>query len=72
MVAHHEPFSALAPIEWDAIRDDPTSLLKTTFSSAQTLIDSIPLPAAVSQRRRCCGTWKTARNKCSPVHLFEV
>lgn len=50
-MAHHEPFKALGPVEWDAIRrgnDDLGAFLAGTFSSAQTLIDSIPLPAGAT------------------------
>jgi len=49
-MAHHEPFKALGPLPWEAILGDSdddrntvlADLLKTTFASAQVLIDSIP------------------------------
>lgn len=48
-MAHHEPFKALAPIDWATIpHDDLTEFLITTFASAQTLIDSIPVPPSTS------------------------
>lgn len=46
MAAHHEPFKALGPIDWsDVAHDELKHFLTTTFSSAQTLVDSLPLPA---------------------------
>ncbi|TPX10841.1 uncharacterized protein E0L32_008230 [Thyridium curvatum] len=46
--AHHEPLSALSPIEWSSLpQDDLPTFLSDTFTSAQVLIDSIPLPAPV-------------------------
>ncbi|KAM0284816.1 hypothetical protein ACHAQH_001737 [Verticillium albo-atrum] len=48
MPSHHEPFAALGPIDWSTVpADDLTSFLADTFSSAQTIIDSIPVPAPV-------------------------
>lgn len=42
-MAHHEPLKALGPIDWtDVAGDDLKHFLSTTFSSAQTVIDSIP------------------------------
>ncbi|KAK4455903.1 reticulocyte-binding protein 2 a [Podospora aff. communis PSN243] len=49
-MAHHEPFKALGPLPWEILlggndTDRQTALanlLKSTFSSAQVLIDSIP------------------------------
>lgn len=50
MAPHHEPFKALAPIEWAAVAgEDPKEFLHAVFSEAQTIIDSIPVPAAVKQ-----------------------
>jgi len=52
-MAHHEPFKALGPIEWSSVDSSGlASLLPATFASAQTLIDSIPLPSAVTQAQR--------------------
>lgn len=46
-MAHHEPLKALGPIDWsDVSRDDDLSpFMTSTFSQAQTIIDSIPTPA---------------------------
>lgn len=51
--SHHEPFKALGPLSWPtdlAGRPDTDlqALLTTTFSDAQTLIDSIPIPPSVA------------------------
>jgi len=52
-MAHHEPFKALGPIEWSSVDSSGlASFLPSTFASAQTLIDSIPLPTAVAQAQR--------------------
>lgn len=48
MPSHHEPFAALGPVDWSAVpADDLPSFLADTFASAQTIIDSIPVPAPV-------------------------
>lgn len=44
-MAHHEPFTALAPTEWDSLphsKEDLAVFLTDTLSHAQTLVDSIP------------------------------
>jgi hypothetical protein len=52
-MAHHEPFKALAPLDWSTVdRDGLSDFLGSTFASAQTLIDSIPLPAAITNAQR--------------------
>lgn len=44
-MAHHEPLKALGPIDWsDVAQDDLKHFLASTFSQAQTVIDSIPTP----------------------------
>ncbi|KAJ4420131.1 hypothetical protein N0V82_004578 [Gnomoniopsis sp. IMI 355080] len=44
-MAHHEPLKALGPIDWsDVAQDDLKHFLTSTFSQAQTVIDSIPAP----------------------------
>ncbi|KAK0646351.1 hypothetical protein B0T16DRAFT_328852 [Cercophora newfieldiana] len=50
MAAHHEPFKALGPLNWQTLLGNDESdrtraladLLKSTFASAQVLVDSIP------------------------------
>lgn len=51
--AHHEPFQALGPISWPtdlAGRPDSDlqALMTSTFTNAQTLVDSIPIPPSVA------------------------
>ncbi|ROW13114.1 hypothetical protein VPNG_05926 [Cytospora leucostoma] len=42
-MAHHEPLKALGPINWsDVTGRDLKEFLSTTFSSAHTVVDSIP------------------------------
>lgn len=44
-MAHHEPLKALGPIDWtDVPQDDLRPFLVSTFSQAQTVVDSIPTP----------------------------
>lgn len=44
-MAHHEPLKALGPIEWpDVPATDLKHFLQSTFSSAQTVVDSVPIP----------------------------
>lgn len=46
-MAHHEPLKALGPIDWADVPQDDLSLgpfLASTFSQAQTVVDSIPTP----------------------------
>lgn len=46
-MAHHEPLKALGPIDWSEVtQDDLKHFLTSTFSQAQTVIDSIPTPPA--------------------------
>ncbi|PSR75255.1 hypothetical protein BD289DRAFT_379457 [Coniella lustricola] len=46
-MAHHEPLKALSPIAWsDVSRDNLKPFLVSSFSSAQTVIDSVPSPFA--------------------------
>jgi hypothetical protein len=48
MAKHHEPLTALCPAKWDDLaHDDLAPFLAETFSNAQTIIDSIPIPTAV-------------------------
>ncbi|EEY20613.1 conserved hypothetical protein [Verticillium alfalfae VaMs.102] len=48
MPSHHEPFAALGPVDWSTVpADDLSAFLADTFASAQTIIDSIPVPAPV-------------------------
>lgn len=69
-MAHHEPFKALGPVDWDSVdRDDLGSFLTTTFASAQTLVDSLPLPDAVSQAQKVGGR---ARSHTEPTALSAV
>ncbi|KAK3399288.1 hypothetical protein B0T20DRAFT_196686 [Sordaria brevicollis] len=51
--SHHEPFKALGPVSWPTdLANRPDSdlqaLMTTTFSHAQTLVDSIPIPPSVA------------------------
>src|SRR3569833_2142278 len=52
-MSHHEAFKALGPIEWPTIdHDDLAAFFKSTFGAGQPIIDSIPLPTAVTQAQR--------------------
>jgi hypothetical protein len=43
MSSHHEPFSALGPVDWANVpKDDLKPFLDGIFSEAQTVIESIP------------------------------
>jgi len=47
MAVHHEPLKALSPVEWASVpQDDLQSYLSDIFSDCQTIVDSIPVPAA--------------------------
>ncbi|GKT87818.1 LOW QUALITY PROTEIN: reticulocyte-binding protein 2 like protein A [Colletotrichum tofieldiae] len=47
MAPHHEPFKGLAPVKWEAVaQEDPKEFMKNVFADAQTIVDSIPVPAA--------------------------
>lgn len=44
-MAHHAPLKALSPIKWPEVpQDELRPFLSSTFSQAQTVIDSIPSP----------------------------
>lgn len=44
-MAHHDPLKALGPIDWsDVPQDNLNHFLSSTFSQAQTVINSIPIP----------------------------
>ncbi|KAK3953351.1 hypothetical protein QBC32DRAFT_258089 [Pseudoneurospora amorphoporcata] len=63
--AHHEPFKALGPISWPtelAGRPDSDlqALLTSTFSDAQTLVDSIPIPPNVAAAHKTAGRARSA------------
>lgn len=46
---HHEPFRALAPVDWaDVPHDDLTPFLHDVFAEAYTVIDSIPSAASTA------------------------
>ena len=48
MVAHHEPFNALGPVDWTSVpQDDLSSFLNDIFDQASTVVESIP-PTATS------------------------
>lgn len=48
MPKHHEAFETLSPIDWDSVpADGIPEFLSETFTGAQTIIDSIPVPAPV-------------------------
>lgn len=50
MAPHHEPLKSLAPVKWASVaEEDPKEFLTNVFSDAQTIINSIPVPAAVKQ-----------------------
>ncbi|TDZ71892.1 hypothetical protein CTRI78_v001650 [Colletotrichum trifolii] len=50
MSPSHEPFKALAPVKWDDVaEEDHKAFLASIFADAQTIIDSIPVPAAIKQ-----------------------
>lgn len=65
-LSHHEPFKALGPISWPtdlAGRPDSDlqALLTTTFSHAQTLVDSIPIPPSVAAATAKAGSHEGGR-----------
>ncbi|KAK3313483.1 hypothetical protein B0H66DRAFT_566316 [Apodospora peruviana] len=51
-MAHHEPFKSLGPLAWedvDSTSDDALpDLLSSTFTDAQILIDSLPIPSGTA------------------------
>lgn len=43
MASHHEPLSALGPVEWDDVpQDDLKTFLDDVFAESHTIIESIP------------------------------
>ncbi|TLD12543.1 uncharacterized protein PgNI_04520 [Pyricularia grisea] len=67
-MSHHEPFKALCPTEWNAISiDSLPATLRDTFSHAQTIVDSIPLPQNVAKAAHNGATQQgRARSKTEP------
>lgn len=50
MPSHHEPLSALGPVEWAHVpQDDLKQFLSDVFSEAQTVIESIPSPTSAAE-----------------------
>ncbi|ROW12333.1 hypothetical protein VMCG_00425 [Cytospora schulzeri] len=72
-MAHHEPLKALAPIPWaDVTSADLKNFLTTTFSHAQTVIDSIPpLPAAAITAQQSSGRARSHTESSVPAHSFD-
>ncbi|KAF9875575.1 hypothetical protein CkaCkLH20_06956 [Colletotrichum karsti] len=72
MAPHHEPFKALAPVKWDTVAEnDPKDFIHNVFSEAQTIIDSIPVPAAIQQ----AATQTTGRARSHtdpPQHVTDI
>lgn len=52
MADHHEPFRALAPVDWKQVtsHDPLAGFLSATFADAQILVDSIPPPPSQPPR----------------------
>lgn len=47
MASHHEPFGAMGPVDWQAVpQDDIKEFLDDIFAETQTVVESIPAPAA--------------------------
>ncbi|KAL6403745.1 Reticulocyte-binding protein 2 like protein a [Ilyonectria robusta] len=47
MAGHHEPLGAMAPIDWDDVpQDDIKEFLEDILAETQTVVESIPAPAA--------------------------
>ncbi|KAH7631857.1 hypothetical protein B0T09DRAFT_260441 [Sordaria sp. MPI-SDFR-AT-0083] len=72
--AHHEPFKALGPVSWPtdlAGRPDSDlqALLTLTFSDAQTLVDSIPIPPSVAAAHKtAAGRTRSATDSVVTSH----
>ncbi|KAK1995223.1 hypothetical protein LX36DRAFT_702444 [Colletotrichum falcatum] len=68
MAPHHEPFKSLAPVKWDAVaQEDPQEFMKGVFADAQTIVDSIPVPAAVKQATASHGRARSQTDPPLPV-----
>ncbi|KDN63680.1 hypothetical protein CSUB01_09647 [Colletotrichum sublineola] len=71
MSPHHEPFKSLAPVKWEAVaQEDPQEFMKGVFADAQTIIDSIPVPAAVKQAVASHGRARSHTNP--PLPIVEI
>lgn len=65
MAKHHEAFQALGPIDWDSIpADGLADFLPETLAGAQTIIDSIPVPAPV--KAAASSAHRRARSQTDP------
>ncbi|KXH29144.1 hypothetical protein CSIM01_02213 [Colletotrichum simmondsii] len=68
MAPHHEPFKGLAPIKWESVaEEDPKEFMTGVFANAQTVIDSIPVPAAVKQATASHGRSRSHTDPPIPV-----
>ncbi|KZL69036.1 hypothetical protein CI238_03087 [Colletotrichum incanum] len=68
MAPHHEPFKGLAPVKWEAVaQEDPKEFMKNVFADAQTIVDSIPVPAAVKQATAAHGRTRSHTDPPLPV-----
>ncbi|WYZ40215.1 hypothetical protein EsH8_IV_000556 [Colletotrichum jinshuiense] len=68
MAPHHEPFKGLAPVKWSAVaEEDPKEFMKNVFADAQTIIESIPVPAAVRQAAASTGRSRSHTDPPLPV-----
>ncbi|EFQ24899.1 hypothetical protein CGRA01v4_06851 [Colletotrichum graminicola] len=68
MVPHHEPFQGLAPVKWDAVdQEDPQEFMKCVLADAQTIVDSIPVPASVKQAVASQGRARSQTDPPLPV-----
>ncbi|KAK1987232.1 hypothetical protein LZ30DRAFT_580532 [Colletotrichum cereale] len=68
MVPHHEPFKGLSPVKWEAVaQEDPQDFMKGVFADAQTIVDSIPVPAAVKQAVASQGRARSHTDPPLPV-----
>lgn len=66
MAPHHEPFKALCPVDWDSVPTDSLDgFLADTFSNAQTVIDSLPVPAAI-EAAAASSTARRGRSHTDP------
>jgi len=68
MAPHHEPFKGLAPVKWDAVaQEEPQEFMKGVFADAQTIVDSIPVPAPVKQAVASHGRARSQTDPPLPV-----
>ncbi|KAK2025776.1 hypothetical protein LX32DRAFT_696095 [Colletotrichum zoysiae] len=68
MAPHHEPFKALAPVKWEAVaQEDPQDFMRGVFADAQTIVDSIPVPAAVKNAIASQGRARSHTDPPLPV-----